>query len=134
LSPASRAKGRLSRVTFNSAMRSAWSAFEGADSEHAYQVLAAYLQACRSGLRGAGAEENLTNPTMFRALMWLFADVAERVSDRFDAQFTVDNFQRVLAPVFQRIKKSELVRPGSSHTELHEKFRQSLRQQFSIAQ
>ena len=133
LSPSSRARGKLSRVTFNSAVRSTWSAFEGAEADRAYQVLAAYLQACRSGLRSAGVEETLTNPTMFRALMWFFTDVAPRVADRFDSHYTVDNFQRVLGPVFQRMKKSELARPGSSHTELHEKFQQALRQQFSIA-
>lgn len=133
MSPASKSKGRLSRVTFNSAIRSVWSVFEGADAHYAYEVLAAYLQACRSGLRLTAAEDNLTNPTVFRALMWFFADVAPRVSDRFDGDYSVDNFQRVLAPVFQRMKKGDLAKPGNSHTELHEKFQQALRQQFSIS-
>src|SRR5437016_7016994 len=43
MSPASRARGKLSRVTFNAAIHGVWSTFEASDPKDAYQFLAAYL-------------------------------------------------------------------------------------------
>jgi len=133
LSPATRASGKLSRVTFNSAVRSIWSAFSGSDANHAFQVLSAYLHGCLTGLRAAQAENQLTNPTLFRALMFLFPDVAQRVADRYGEDFSAEHFADVLQPFFSKVKKSDLQRPGKSHLILHDNFRKALRQQFTIS-
>lgn len=132
MSPAAKAKGKLSRVTFNAALKSIWPAFEGSDSEQSYRVLSAYLHACMAGLRTAGASDNIVNPTLFKALIFLFPDVAQRVADRSGDQFSPEGFNAVLKPFFMRVKKSELLKPGKSHLELHETFLKALRLQFTI--
>jgi DGQHR domain-containing protein len=81
LSPSERRKGKLSRVTFNAALKSIWTAFAESDPDFVYKVLSAYLSACLAGLRIHNAEANIINPTLFKALILLFPNVAERVVD-----------------------------------------------------
>ncbi len=132
MSPIERKKGRISHVTFNNAMKSIFDSFSGSEAEYVYEVLSAYLQVLKSGLRKYNIEENLTNPTLFRALMLLFPTVAERVADRYANDFSVANFENVVGPLFTRLKKADLEKPGSSIAELHEAFKRALRSGFTI--
>lgn len=132
MSPIERKKGRISHVTFNNAMKSIFDSFSGSEAEYVYEVLSAYLQVLKSGLRKYGLEENLTNPTLFRALMLLFPTVAERVADRYANDYSVGNFENVVGPLFTRLKKADLEKPGSSIAELHETFKRALRSGFTI--
>ena len=132
MSPSERKRGKISRITFNAALKPIWGAFVGTDTNYAYKVLAAYLQSCVAGLRARKAEEKITNPTMFRALISLFPQVAERVSDRHGQEYTSANFSEIITPFFSRIKKADLLKPGTSYIILYENFRKSLRSGFSI--
>lgn len=132
LSPASRTKGKLSRVTFNSALSTVRATFDGSPIERAAEVLAAYLHACLAGLRSKGLEQQIVNPTLFRALVFLFPDVAQRVELKHGGNFEVDKFQDVLGPFFARLKRAKLESPGNSHLVLHEEFLRELRRQFTI--
>lgn len=46
MSPSERAKGKISRVTFNNALKPISDAFSDSTSEHVHSVLNAYLHAC----------------------------------------------------------------------------------------
>lgn len=131
MSPSERRKGKISRVTFNHAMKSIRESFSDSDAEYIYSVLGAYLQCWKSGLRMFGFEDNITNPTLFRALILLFPTVAERVSDRYSAEFSTKNFEDVLRPLFQRLKKTELQKTATI-AELHDLFKRALRSGFTI--
>ncbi|TPM98600.1 DGQHR domain-containing protein [Mesorhizobium sp. B2-1-5] len=132
MSPFERTKGKISRVTFNSALKSIADAFNGATAEYVYDVLSSYLQACLSGLRTHGLDSLITNPTMFRALIMLFPSIAERVNDRHPGEFTVLHFDEIIGPIFQRMKRSELANPGKSPAALHEAFKKASKSGFSI--
>lgn len=134
LSPAERKKGMISRVTFNAGLRSIKGAFAGAPAEEVYSVLNAYLIACRHGLGLHGIDENIANPALFKALMLLFTNVAERVSDRHGGQYTVRNFEEVLIPFFRRLKKTDLPRAGMTHIVLHEHYAKALSAGFLLKQ
>ncbi len=134
LSPAERKKGMISRVTFNAALRSIKGAFVGAPPEEVYAALNAYLCACRHGLGLHNADENLANPALFKALMLLFTNVAERVADRHGGKYTVGTFEDVVIPLFRRLKKSDLPRAGMSHTALHEHYSKALSAGFLLKQ
>lgn len=134
LSPAEKRKGLLSRVTFNAAMRSIKKAFDGATAEDVYQVFNAYLTGCRHGLGLHGLDANIANPAMFKALALLFINVAERVADRHDAQYTVANFEEVLIPFFRRLKKSDLPRTGLGPAGLYDYYNKALSAGFLIKQ
>lgn len=132
LSPSERRAGKISRVTFNQALKSIWTAFSDSDGQSVYAVLSAYLHACLNGLRTHGAAEKITNPTLFKSLMLTFPNAAQRVSDRFGGDYTVANFEQVLTPLFRNVKKVEFLRPGASHVSLHETFRKALSAGFSL--
>jgi len=132
MSASSKAKGKISRVTFNSALKFVLNTFEESTPRQAYEILAAYVQAFLYGLKAADSAERLVNPTMFKALMFLFPDVAQRVADRHGRDYSTQHFHEVLEPFFKRVKRSDLKNPGSSHVALHETFQKVLRQQFRI--
>lgn len=132
LSPSERAPGKISRVTFNQAIRSIWTTFAESDYQSVHAALGAYLHACVAGLRENDAADKLTNSTLFRALILTFPMVAQRVSDRYGSEYTTANFEKVLAPMFRNVKKSDFQRPGSSHRVLHETFRKALSAGFTL--
>ncbi|QGM98223.1 DGQHR domain-containing protein [Methylocystis parvus] len=134
LSASERKKGMISRVTFNAALRSIKAAFVGAPAEEVYPVLNAYLRACRHGLGLHAIDENIANPALFKALMLLFTNVAERVADRHGGKYTVGNFEEVLIPFFRRLKKSDLPRAGMTHIVLHEHYSKALSAGFNLKQ
>jgi DGQHR domain-containing protein len=51
MSPTERRQGRISRVTFNAALKQVLPTFADNDADTVYQILSAYLHACISGLR-----------------------------------------------------------------------------------
>lgn len=134
LSPSERRKGKISRVTFNAALKSIDGAFVDASAQDVYQVLNAYLRACLNGLRYHGAEANVVNPALFKALILLFANVAERVSDRYGGRYTTQNFEDILGPFFRKLKKNELPKPTTGHLALYEHYRKTLSSGFSLKQ
>jgi DGQHR domain-containing protein len=132
LSPAERRKGMISRVTFNAALKAIEGAFVDAKAEDVYAVLNQYLIACRAGLGVHRVEENIVNPALFKALLLLFPDIAERVAERYAGVYSVTNFEQILLPFFRRLKKHELPKPGSGHLALHEFYRKTLTAGFSL--
>ncbi|PWB81595.1 MAG: hypothetical protein C3F11_14815, partial [Methylocystaceae bacterium] len=134
LSPSERRKGKISRVTFNAALKSIDGAFVDAAPVDVYHVLNAYLKACVGGLQFHGAQENIVNPALFKALILLFTNVAERVSDRHGGRYTVQNFEEVLGPFFRKLKKGDLPKPATGHLALYENYRKALSSGFSLKQ
>jgi DGQHR domain-containing protein len=134
LSPSERRKGKISRVTFNSALKSIDGAFVDAEAIDVYRVLNTYLQACVNGLAIHGVADNIVNPALFKALILLFANVAERVADRHGGKYTLQNFEEVLGPFFRRLKKNDLPRPSTGHLALYESYRKTLSAGFSLKQ
>lgn len=133
LSPSERKKKRISRVTFNAALKPIWRTFSDSEATEVYGVLSAYLNAWTPGLQAYGAWDNITNPTLFRAIMLLFPTVAERCADRHGSDFTANNFSEILRPFFARLRKIDVQKPGTSHVALHDIFRRALQSGFSIS-
>jgi DGQHR domain-containing protein len=131
MSPAARTRGKVSRVTFNAALKPLLGVFEDKESDHVYRVLEAYVRSFIEGCERLNAKRAITNPTVFRAMMQLFPEVGSRVKDRF-RDYTTDNFSAVLAPVFQKVRASDLLRPARSHLELFEMLSKALRQHFTL--
>lgn len=132
MSPSEKRQNRISRVTFNAALKAVYSAFGDSDARRVYEVLGSYLRVWISGLRSKNALEHFTNPTVFRAIILLFPLVATRVADRYAREFTTENFGDVLHPLFLKLRKADLVRSGATHLDLSEIFRKRLEASFSI--
>jgi DGQHR domain-containing protein len=114
LSPATRQSGKISRVTFNRALKPHIEIFAHTETHEIYRALAAYLRAFIAGLRKLKVEATITNPTVFRAAMLLFPEVGQRLVDKFGKKYSSDNFNAVLTPLFDRIKPGNFKTPGDS--------------------
>jgi DGQHR domain-containing protein len=132
MSPAERTSGKISRVTFNAALKPLISAFASSEPTDIYQALAAYLTAFVSGADSIQAKGVITKPQVFRAAMLLFTDVGQRVKDKFGKSYTVDAFNDVLEAMFRRTKSSTLKDPGNSHKELYQQLSNTLRTSFTL--
>jgi DGQHR domain-containing protein len=133
MSSAQKASGKLSRVTFNASVRGVLGVFENADAKVVYRVLSAYLAVWMEHLKKQKGEGWITNAILFRAVLSLFQDVAQRVTDRFGTDYTVQNFREVLQPFFSKIKNATLKTPGSSYVAVADTFKKALRGQLTIA-
>lgn len=131
MSPAARAGGKISRVTFNAGLKPIHAVFEDSNAEEVYQVLSAYVRAFTEGCEKLNAKRALTNPTVFRAMMQLFPEVGGRVKDRF-RDYTTDNFGTILSPIFRKAKASDFLKPSRSHIELVEHMSKLLKQNFTL--
>lgn len=132
MTPSEKAEEKLSRVTFNAALKAVFITFGDSDAQRIYDVLRNYLQVWLTVLRtSTGSAKMITNPTLFRAILLVFPFVVGRVSDRFGRQFTVQNFEEILRPL-QKLRKSDLQRSGATHLNLADGFRKKLESGFSI--
>jgi len=134
MSPSHKARGKISRVTFNAAL-SPISAFLGdADADFVYAVLSAYLHVWLGVLRENDAEKNVTNSTLFRGIVLLLPRIADRVTNRYGEDFTRDKFEDAMRPMFDRAKqkKQKLQNPGNSPTAIHDYFKDALDQSFTL--
>lgn len=138
MSAAERVRGKISRVTFNTALTGIGSALGDADADYVYGVLSPYLHVWLEVLRENESESNLTNSTLFRAIILLFPRIMERVTLRHGSgqgAFTRDNFAEAMEPMFRkaRNKKQKLKTPGNSPLALHDYFKDALEGSFSLS-
>lgn len=131
-SPSAKVAGKLTRVTFNAAVRPALSSFATTTTSVIYPALRGYLQAFYRGLIGIDAREALVSPTVFRAIFEIFPDVAQRVVDRSGTTLDEVEFAGVLRTLFDRIKPTRFKAPPRSHKEFANELLKALRAGFLI--
>lgn len=117
-SKTTRSRGKISRVTFNAAMKPMTAVFSDQDPVVIYKAVNSYLHAVKKGLKGLKSESSLTSPTVFKAFMSLFKDVAQRSIDRFGKKFTSENFLMILKPIFGKMSAKQFNNPGGSYRDL----------------
>ncbi|GBQ35929.1 DGQHR domain-containing protein [Gluconacetobacter azotocaptans] len=116
MSASRRRKDYISRVTFNSATKPILSLFGDADIQDIYQILSAYLTSFLSTAKQSKLEINITAPIVFRALMSIFPEIAQRVRDKHGVVYTTDNFAEVIASMLKNVKHSSVKNVGNSVT------------------
>lgn len=131
-SPSSKANGKLSRVTFNAAVKPVLGSFAAASSSMIYPALRNYLKAFYRGLVAIEARESLINPTVFRSIFEIFPEVAQRVADRSGTSFSEADFASILNNLFDRVKPARLRTPPKSHKELASELLKTLKSGFLI--
>ena len=109
LSPSRRTKSKISRVTFNAALKSIYPALSSRASAEIKEILSEYLASVREQIvRNGGSEEIIINNVTFRAIISFFIQVAQRIKDRFGPEYTLENFDFVLTPLFDNIQIAKL--------------------------
>ena len=120
LSPSEASRSKLTRVTFNQSTKPLLDLFPGRSSDEIYEILNAYLTAVSTEITKRSDLRLLTKPVVFRGFMGLFKPVAQRVVDRFDNDYSAENFQTVIAPIFPNMPMKRLEKPGTSWSELRD--------------
>ncbi|MFO0304740.1 MAG: DGQHR domain-containing protein [Burkholderiales bacterium] len=132
MSPAKKASGKLSRVTFNSGVKPLLMFFSNRSCEFIYPALRNYLGSFLAGLVELGVSDTLANPTVFRAILECFPEVAQRAMDRGGPVFKQSHFDEVLRPVFQKTRATRFTKPPKSHKELGVELLRALKAGFII--
>lgn len=120
LSPSEASRSKLTRVTFNNAVKPLLSMFPGRSSEEIYSILNAYVSALSTELSKRTKEPLLAKPVVFRGFMAIFRAVAQRVVDKYGSDYSASNFQDVIAPIFSNLPMKKLEKPGTSWTSLRD--------------
>jgi DGQHR domain-containing protein len=120
LSPSEASRSKLTRVTFNNAIKPLLSMFPGRTSEEIYSILNAYVSALSAELSKRTSEPLLAKPVVFRGSMAIFRAVAQRVVDKYGSDYSAANFQEVVAPIFSNLPMKKLEKPGTSWTALRD--------------
>ncbi len=120
MSPSDSAKNKISRVTFNHAVKPLLEMFAGRSPDEIFSILNAYLSALMSELQKKTSNPVLSKPVVFRAFLALFRRVAQRVVDKYGSNYSAANFQSVIAPIFQNLQVKRLEAPGTSWVALRD--------------
>lgn len=116
MSPSKKAKNKISRATFNGAVKLILNRIPEKQADKVFTILNNYFYSIFAGFQQLKLERNLiTNPIIFKALIAIFPDVAVKVKNKFGADFTVSNFNEVLNIVWNKQKASKLRKPGLSY-------------------
>jgi DGQHR domain-containing protein len=132
MSPHERTSNKISRVTFNAALKPLLKVFGDNDAHGVYDALSAYLTAFIAGAASIKAADVIVKPTVFRAAVLLFPEAAQRVQDRFGKSYTTDQFTEVLEPMFAKIAPSLLRKPSNSYRDLHRDLSSGLKRSFTL--
>jgi DGQHR domain-containing protein len=132
MSAADAARGKISRVTFNHAVRPLLELFSGRSSDEIFDILNAYLSAASNEITKKTSENLLAKPVVFRAFMGLFIFAAQRVVDKFGNNYTTGNFQSVLAIIFTNLQMKRLREPGTSWTALRDYLEERMRNKLTL--
>lgn len=108
LSPAEQVTGKISRVTFNAAIKSAVRMFEDFTVDETYRILRPYLKVWYDGLAETTVSEAMTKSVVFRSILGLFPVVVQRVQDRHGIRYTEETFSDVLTGSYFKSIRSKM--------------------------
>lgn len=114
MSASKRKREHISRVTFNTAMKPILSLFGEVEDIRIYEVVSSYLTALLHEAKASGHNIDITAPIVFRSMIVIFPDIAQRVRDKNGTNYTSDNFSIILKDMFKRLKPSAVKQVGNS--------------------
>jgi len=133
LSPAAKSKGKISRVTFNSAVTPVAQIFGNRDSDELFDILNSYLRVfITCYLKKKGYEEGIVSSIVFKAVLNVFPEVASKLKDRYGADYSADNFHAVMIDMFDAIDINKIKKAGKSYLALSKHFSDSMKTKFTL--
>lgn len=132
MAPSDAARNKINRVTFNAAIKPHLEMFPGRSPDEIFLILNAYLQAVSTELSKKTSSPLLTKPVVFRAFMGIFRYTAQRVVDKYAADYSSDKFQEIIAPIFSNLPMKKLEQPGTSWTGLRDYLENRLKSKLTL--
>lgn len=133
LNPSSRQSNKISRVTFNLAFKSPMGIFrDDPTPQKIFLTTNAYISAFMTVLEELGLHHEITRPTVFRAIMELFPEVARISAAQYGKSFSKARFLSVLNPISQELTAAKFDRATSSVRDLAALMSKLIKKDFSI--
>ena len=132
MSASTRQSNKISRVTFNLALKSTLSVFSTPNSESVYQITNAYVAAFADVLAELGLSGRLTAPTVFRAVMDTFPEVARISAAQHGKSFSKSKFASVISPIADQLTATKFVKAATSVKTLSDLLSKLIKKDFSI--
>lgn len=132
LSPSEKAKGKISRTTFNAGFSNILGIMGDKSADELYSIFNAYLGAMVYAFDKAGISNEITTPNIFKGVVAFFPEVASRVKYKFDSEYTTQNFIEVIQPVQGSINKSLITKSKRSYKQMLEVLNSSLTKSFQL--
>lgn len=132
LSPATVSKNKLTRVTFNAALKPLISAFQDKEVEEIYEAIRAYIEAFVYGMNTLNVGDSITRPIVFRAVLQLFNEIGQRVKYKYDSDYSVNNFYEMLKPIFEQATASWFTNSKITIGGLYKKLTGALQTNFTL--
>lgn len=132
MSPSARQANKISRVTFNLAFKGVLSVFSTPEAVNVFQVTNAYVGAFSEVLDDAGLSGVIIKPTVFRAIMDTFPEVARISAAQHGKNFTKTKFASVLSPLRGQMTAAKFERAAGSVKDLSAQFSRLIKKDFSI--
>lgn len=120
-------KNKITRVTFNSAVKPLLELFADRSCDDIYRILNNYLISTSAAVSMRSTAPLLGKPVVFRAILGLFATAAQRVADRYSGEYSPENFSEIINPVFSNIPLKRLESPGTSWVQLRDYLEKRMR-------
>jgi DGQHR domain-containing protein len=123
MTPTKKEKNKITRVTFNNAIKHALPQIINNQPETVYGILNNYFYAfSRTMTSTDNPKLLLTNPTLFTAVTSIFPKVSLRVKDRFGSKYSIDNFYDILKPISNAVRATVFKTPGKSYKKITDQF------------
>ena len=132
MSASEAARNKITRVTFNHAVRPLLDLFPGRTSEEIYDIINAYLNAVVTEILKKTSEAIISKPVVFRAFLGIFRYTAQRVQDKYGSAYTADKFQEIISPIFVNLPMKKLQKPGTSWTSLRDYLEKRLQSKLTL--
>ena len=132
MSPSARQSNKISRVTFNLALKSTLSVFTSPSPENVFQITNAYLAAFADVLGKLALSGRLTAPTVFRAIMDTFPEVARISAAQNGKTFTKAKFASVISPIADQLTAAKFEKAATSVKSLSDLLAGLIKKDFSI--
>lgn len=132
MSPSNRQKSKISRVTFNLAFKTVMPVFNTPAAPTVFAVTNAYIAAFVDALAQLDLDDRITSPTIFRAVMDTFPEVARISAAQHGKSFTKAKFSTVISPIVQGLTVGKFEKNAKTVKDLSAMFAKSIAKDFSI--
>jgi DGQHR domain-containing protein len=130
--PSDSERNKINRVTFNAAVKPLLELFLDRQTDDVYRILNNYLVSMSAVLAKKSSSSVLAKPVVFRALMGLFPQVAQRTLDRYSGDYSSGNFAEILSPIFLNLGGRRFEQPGTSWVTLRDFLEKRMRSKLTL--
>ena len=120
MSKSEKSKVKISRKTFNMAMRKIYDVLYNYDSEETFHIINNYLASIKTVFIDNNRDFNkiIVQPTIFRGIIDTLPDFAEMVALKYDLKYTVNNFFNFTQAPFSAVAKSRIGEQSMNQSEV----------------